>query len=95
MRHAARQPPDRFHLARLLQLVLEHLAVGDIDDYPFHYRMTVTSAHHDRGVAYPDGFPVLMHEAVFGLEWFSTRAAFFGGNNDRMILGGNVTQPIT
>ena len=38
VRHAARQPPDRFHLLRLKQPILQPLSIGDIREGDQHLR---------------------------------------------------------
>ncbi len=95
MRDASGKPAHRFDLARLLQLVFEQFAVGNIDDEPFHHGMAVTAAHDHRGVTNPNDCTVFAGDAIFGLEGLTSLTTFFRGIHDGVVVGMNVVDPVS
>src|SRR5258707_7154390 len=93
VRDASGEPAHCLDLARLLQLVFEDLAVGDIDDQPFHHGMTITAAHDNSRVAHPNDFTVLAGDAIFSLEGLASLATFFSGMHDGVVFRMNVIDP--
>src|SRR5713101_2396031 len=57
--------------------------------------MAVTAAHHDCRVADPHGLPILVCNAIFGLEGFAVSAGFLRGMNDGVIFDRDVKYPIS
>ena len=69
MRDAAREPPDRLHLLRLAELVLEQLVVGDVLHHRQDELRPLRRVAHDGDVdAAPALAAVLRDEAVLRLE---------------------------
>ena len=94
VRYPAREPPHRFHPARLLQLVFQQSSLGDIDDNPFHQRVTLASGNDHRRITHPDDLAVFPLEAVFRLKAFDPKAIFFRCFDDGMVFLRNKANPL-
>lgn len=89
MSDSAGEAADRLHLAGLLELRFQLLALRDVNDDAFHDRVGITALHNHGGVVEPDFAAVLALDPEFRLKGCTAFAGLFSSGNGRQVMLGS------